>query len=172
MAESSQNANAHALTSREDSRGLWQINVRAHPEYRNANLYDPAVNAQAARAVLRKQGWGAWSVYSRVKAGLYGPAAAGAVSGLGTRTAAEDAVGAAAGAAGSLADATGVGAAKNAIELAVKAGEWMTTPANWVRIIYVSLGGALVIGALWLVAWPMVKPAAQTAAKAASKGVV
>lgn len=32
----------------EDSRGLWQINVRAHPEYRNVDLFDPTTNARAA----------------------------------------------------------------------------------------------------------------------------
>jgi Lysozyme like domain/Peptidase family M23 len=64
LAESGGNPGAHALTRQEDSRGLWQVNVRAHPRFSHANLYDPAVNAQAAVAVYRSQGLGAWSTYS------------------------------------------------------------------------------------------------------------
>jgi hypothetical protein len=40
----------------EDSRGIWQINVDAHPQYKNVNLYDPAINAQAAYAVYLEAG--------------------------------------------------------------------------------------------------------------------
>jgi Lysozyme like domain len=64
LAESGGNPNAHHVTRREDSRGLWQINVRAHPSFAHANLYDPAVNAQAAVSVYRSQGLGAWSTYT------------------------------------------------------------------------------------------------------------
>lgn len=39
---------ARAVTPREDSRGLFQINVVAHPQYATTNLYDPAVNAEIA----------------------------------------------------------------------------------------------------------------------------
>jgi len=46
--ESSFNPNAHALTSREDSRGLFQINLTAHPQFESYNLYDPTVNATLA----------------------------------------------------------------------------------------------------------------------------
>jgi Lysozyme like domain len=64
LAETHGNPNAHHVTRREDSRGLWQINVRAHPQFAHANLYDPNVNAQAAVAVYRSQGLGAWSTYT------------------------------------------------------------------------------------------------------------
>ncbi|MEJ3746711.1 NlpC/P60 family protein [Actinomycetes bacterium KLBMP 9797] len=48
LAESGGNSQAHNPV-REDSRGLWQINVRAHPDLaRRFNLYDPLQNAQAA----------------------------------------------------------------------------------------------------------------------------
>lgn len=45
----------------EDSRGLFQINTRAHPGLgAKYDLADPAQNAQAAREVFDRQGYGAW----------------------------------------------------------------------------------------------------------------
>lgn len=46
--ESGGNPNAHALTDREDSRGLFQINIQANPKYKNLDLYNPKVNAEVA----------------------------------------------------------------------------------------------------------------------------
>jgi hypothetical protein len=56
-AESGYNTTAHALTSREDSRGLAQINVRAHPWGRSINLYDPRINLQSAWRVYKEAGF-------------------------------------------------------------------------------------------------------------------
>jgi hypothetical protein len=64
---------AHAHTTREDSRGLWQINIKsnAHPEYAHANLYDPMVNAQAAIAISRNgTQWSQWSTAAAARARL------------------------------------------------------------------------------------------------------
>ena len=168
LAESGGNPTAHHLTSREDSRGLWQINVRAHPEFANSNLYDPATNARAAKAVLNKQGWGAWSVYTNGRALLYLPGA--------TAVAAQNRGGNAV--AGAIVDQSNPGgvineavSAGNAIasvgQLAAKAGTWINNSQNWVRIMYVVLGGALVIGALVIVALPVAEPALKTAVKLA-----
>src|SRR6266540_1210395 len=63
-AESRGNVRAHYVTAREDSRGLWQINVRAHPQFASQDLYDPLTNARAALGVLHSQGLGAWSTYT------------------------------------------------------------------------------------------------------------
>jgi cell wall-associated NlpC family hydrolase len=53
LAESGGNSRAHNPHG-EDSRGLWQINGRAHPDLlRRFDLYDPAQNARAAYAVSR-----------------------------------------------------------------------------------------------------------------------
>jgi hypothetical protein len=68
LAESGGNPTAHASTG-EDSRGLWQINMRAHASWvGGANLYDPATNAWAAKHVCDMQGPSAWSVYGN---GMY-----------------------------------------------------------------------------------------------------
>lgn len=65
LAESGGNPLAHANTSREDSRGLWQINVRAHPTWANRNLYDPATNAQAMAEISSGgTNWQPWSTYT------------------------------------------------------------------------------------------------------------
>lgn len=73
MAESHGDPRAHCLNCagvREDSRGLWQINIDANPEFSSWNLYDPVTNATAARTILKRQGLAAWSTY---KSGAYKP---------------------------------------------------------------------------------------------------
>lgn len=50
LAESGGNSGAHNPNG-EDSRGLWQINARAHPALGRTNLYDPLTNARAAYEV-------------------------------------------------------------------------------------------------------------------------
>jgi len=51
---------AHNKTG-EDSRGLWQINVFAHPSYGRLNLFDPQVNAWCAYQVWKAAGnWRPW----------------------------------------------------------------------------------------------------------------
>jgi hypothetical protein len=50
LAESEGDPRAHNPVG-EDSRGLWQINAAAHPEFARVDLYDPAQNARAAYAV-------------------------------------------------------------------------------------------------------------------------
>lgn len=45
MTESGGDTTAHALTSSEDSRGLFQINIKAHPDANSGQLFDPSYNA-------------------------------------------------------------------------------------------------------------------------------
>ena len=74
MAESGGRSAAHNDNVRtgDNSYGLWQVNMlgRMGPERRrqfgigsNEALFDPAVNASAARKVFESQGFGAWSVF-------------------------------------------------------------------------------------------------------------
>lgn len=79
--ESSSDPRKHYVTPREDSRGLWQINVKAHPEYANQNLYDPAVNAHAMAAISKNgQDFRPWTGYTTGRYLLYLPSARAAVS--------------------------------------------------------------------------------------------
>lgn len=57
--ESGFNTAAHCLNCfgvSEDSRGLWQINVNAHPQYKSVDLFDPQVNANAAYQIYLESG--------------------------------------------------------------------------------------------------------------------
>jgi hypothetical protein len=45
----------------EDSRGLWQLNVEAHPEMGQYDLFDPQINAYFAHKLWAEQGWGPWT---------------------------------------------------------------------------------------------------------------
>jgi hypothetical protein len=45
MGESRGNPAAHTQTSKEDSRGLFQVNVYAHPDANSSKLFDPEYNA-------------------------------------------------------------------------------------------------------------------------------
>ena len=44
--------------------GLWQINLKAHPDLSTLALTDPQTNANAAYSVFKEQGWTAWSTYN------------------------------------------------------------------------------------------------------------
>ena len=69
--ESSFNTQAHN-TNGEDSRGLMQINVDAHPEYSYLNLYDPEVNTSIAYEIFTQTGnFSAWTCARRL--GLVNP---------------------------------------------------------------------------------------------------
>jgi Lysozyme like domain len=68
LAESSGNPNAVgdlAITPG-GSIGLWQINLKAHPQYTAAELTDPQTNANAAYAIYQAAGnqFTPWSTYN------------------------------------------------------------------------------------------------------------
>ena len=69
LAESGGNPKAHnpgnGTTDIEDSYGLWQINILAHPEYTAQKLYDPAGNALAMFLISSSgTNWNAWGTYT------------------------------------------------------------------------------------------------------------
>ncbi len=69
--ESRGNPHAHNKTFREDSRGLWQINVKsnAHPEYASADLFNPRVNVRAAIKISGNgRSWSQWSTMGAARA--------------------------------------------------------------------------------------------------------
>lgn len=53
--ESGFNTNAHN-TNGEDSRGLMQINLNAHPYYSHLNLFDPQINCNCAYEIFTNSG--------------------------------------------------------------------------------------------------------------------
>lgn len=65
MAESGGVTGAVARNSREYSVGLWQINVRAHPQYSDLEMKDPIKNALAAYNISRGgTNWKPWGAYT------------------------------------------------------------------------------------------------------------
>ena len=45
----------------EDSRGLFQINLQAHPHLQRYNLFDPQINAYFAHVIWQEaEGWTPW----------------------------------------------------------------------------------------------------------------
>jgi Lysozyme like domain len=70
LAESGGNARAYNPEKQSNtpdgkgSYGLWQIYLKAHPEFTNLDLYDPQTNANAAFSVYSKAGgFSPWTTY-------------------------------------------------------------------------------------------------------------
>ncbi len=65
MAESGGNTSAHALTIYEDSWGLWQINLKAHPSYSASAMQNATQNARAMYSISNGgTNWNAWTTYT------------------------------------------------------------------------------------------------------------
>lgn len=143
------------------SYGLWQINsVHGYPELAAGGPWQqPNVNAQLAKRVFDKQGWGAWSTFSPSDPVGYArytaarPAAVGYVAAaVGAKAAAAGALDTPGAVAAGIADDAGA-ALTVAAEIAkepLSVLRWLTRPDTWVRIAYVVAGGALVVGGVWL----------------------
>jgi hypothetical protein len=175
-AESGGNPNVHNTKGLDDSYGLWQINL--HPGAHTtgelgisspAALFDPVTNAKAMVKISHSgANWGPWSTYP-LKAAAFYPAAQAAVAVfLADPSKAAPYV---ADAAGTVSDATGVGALAQGVTEAVQAPlkvlNWLTQPGTWVRISLMVLGGAMVIGGLYIFAKPEVQAVTKTVGKAA-----
>lgn len=162
ISESSGNLNANKVlkktdgTVKSDARGLWQINVTAHPEYASHNLYDGQTNANDAYAIWKQSGWGPWSAH---KSGAY-------IMNLPEATVA---VGVAAPAAPVYNAAEAVGSTGNVISDAGRLLVWLEQPRTWVRIAKAVVGGALILVALNMVMKPVVAPVVQPIVSAGKK---
>jgi Lysozyme like domain len=69
MAESGGNANAVGDLMLGGSYGLWQINIKAHPQYMVGSLFDPAYNARAAFEISK--GGTDWNPWTTFRTGAY-----------------------------------------------------------------------------------------------------
>lgn len=177
LAESGGNERAHNqnAATRDDSYGLWQINMygdlgparrRQFDLKSNADLYDQFKNAQVAGDIWNASGFTPWSTY---KSGEYKKFMARA-------TAATHEGGApATGSTGDLplgdriSDALSIDPldafkmlidpALKVFDVIIKAGEWVGTPSNWIRIIQVGGGVVLAIVAISVVVNPTLEKA-------------
>jgi hypothetical protein len=172
--ESGGNPRAHALTSREDSRGLWQINVRAHPTWALRDLYDPRVNVQAAVAISSNgSNWNPWTTAAAARADVAANRVpvvvrpGGSSGGGGILGGVTGAIGGAAGAVGgALGNIPGVGDVLGLAQSIAQLVAFVVDPTNWLRLFEVVAGFLLILSGIGMlvVQFGSKSPVAQTAA--------
>lgn len=139
-------------------KGLFQINSHYHPEVLSINWKDPQANTNLARQIWQQRGWGEWHTSGRARFNLLGKTTTGQES-----TAAASSAKATESQAEALRN---VGSSiLGPIEALNRIGSWISEPANWVRVIEVVVGGALVLVGLAVVARPVAAPIVSTAAE-------
>ena len=180
--ESGGRPTARLKTSREDSRGLWQINLKAHPTYAHADLYDPVTNVRAAIAISGNgANWSPWSTAGRARAALKirGPVTVPDVSRPGGGGGGIPGAGAVTGAAGAVAGVVGSGADAVWNELRgivewgtalVKLIGFIVDPKNWLRLVEFLVGSSLVLLGLAVLVAEFAKK--DTPAGGAARGIV
>lgn len=151
--------------------GLWQINqpvwVKSHPTWTQAWLKNPVNNARAAKVIYGIQGFQAWEAYTN---GAYKKYMAGVSQGSdsfdlldplgiipGDQTSAA-------------ADVTGLGGLNDIASFTANAGNWISNPSNWLRVLYVLGGAALAVAGVAMLARPEVMKAANQAANVIPTG--
>lgn len=154
MAESSGNTKAHNANPPDDSYGLWQINMlgdmgpgrrREFGISKNEDLFNPLTNAMAAKKILGSQGLAAWSTYSSGAYKKYMKDVPAEDLPEGTTDADQ---------AGIEDYIPGGDTLEGLLDIALlgaKAGDWMSNPKNWVRVIYVVGGVFIVVAGLMII---------------------
>lgn len=137
---------AHNVIPPDNSYGLWQINMLGAmgPDRRkklgitsNTQLFDPAVNAHAMMMVSGGgTNFSPWTTYT---SGAYKKYLKGTGSTSGGTTTAIPA--------NSITDIPGniVGGVKDTTKVVVDAANWVVNPSNWLRVMYVIAGAAVVL---------------------------
>lgn len=166
LAESSGNPRAYNGRGRDQSYGLWQINMKPSEVgdrkkelgiATNEALYDPAVNAAAMFKISRGgkdwSPWSTWPLEASVQMFIAIPTATGTlakkrVTGNTTDvgTSITDAVNPEALVPDGL---VAVGDAVSATS------DWVTNRENWFRVAKVLIGGVLIVGGVFLIAKPL-----------------
>lgn len=150
--------------------GLWQIRSlnaekgKGTTRDETANL-DPQTNAKHAYEIYKSQGLGAWTVYNTRAYLLHMPRATAAAAGV---TVTAPAVDAASNATGAVTDTAG--AVLNAVQEPIRMLQWLQEAGTQLRIAKVMIGGALVIGAMYIFVWPQLYSATKIATSVVTKG--
>lgn len=156
MAESSGDSNAHNdnPATKDDSYGLWQINMRYHTHkelqiHDNKDLFIPLQNADAAHRIFKNEGFKAWSTYKNGDYKKY-------LSKADADKATQDELNK------NPMESSPIGEAlDNGIDISNpfsavfelandvgKAASWISTPSNWLRVLYVVGGGVVIIAGI------------------------
>jgi len=123
--------------------GLWQVNsVHGYP---TSQLLDPSGNARAAHEVWQRAN-GSWTPWSAYKSGaylLYLPQA-NAVASKASPSATTDIP--------IEEPSNPLTSVAHSLTVLIDGAKWVSNPHNWVRVAEVTVGGALVLGGLAVVA--------------------
>lgn len=172
MAESGGDSKAHNAVAPDNSYGLWQINMLAHTRKelqisKNEDLFVPLLNVMAAKKIHKSQGLGAWSTYT---SGAYKTYLSQATTDKAlleelTKNPVESSpIGeAVSDPLQSVGDIAG---------FIAKAGNWVSNPSNWVRIVYVLTGVALVVGGSVVMGRPLITNVAGSTVGGVVKGAM
>jgi hypothetical protein len=180
MAESGGNPRAFNGKNRDESYGLWQINMKASEVgdrkkmlgiTSNEQLYDPVTNARAMVKISKSgTSWSPWSTYPLMAAAFLPAATAATGVYLANPSKAAEVAGNTAGqvtdGAASLAQSV-----SEAVQTPVRVLNWLTEPGTWVRIGLFGIGAAMVVAGVTIFVRPAVNSALGDAAKIASKVV-
>lgn len=145
--------------------GLWQINLRAHPQYTQAQMLDPQQNAGAMSSISKTgTDWSAWSTFRSGAYKSFEDRARTAAEEVGLHPDDEGVLGL-----GGEGSNNPVAVAKNAaeaigqgVQVIVDAGKWLTDVHNIARVLYVVGGVALGLVAISIVAKPAVTDVVNT----------
>ncbi len=152
LRESGGRPNARNLSKREDSRGLWQINVRAHPQWALRNLYNPRVNAQAAIAISSNgRNWSPWTTAAAARADVQGVGGTVSVERPGGESGGglwESVRGYVPGYGWLFGKGAGAGGIFGWAEAVISAVLFFTDPLNWLRLFEVVAGFTLMFGGI------------------------
>lgn len=142
------NTNSHNPVPPDNSYGLWQINMLGAmgPDRRkklgittNTQLYDPGTNARAM--VMLSNGGTNFNAWTTYKNGAYKDylKGTGTTTTTGGTTNAVDA--------NAITDLPGqiVGGVEDTAKVVVDAANWIVNPSNWLRVLYVIAGAAVVL---------------------------
>lgn len=154
--------------------GLWQINSsNASPDA----MTDPAANAaEAFKLASSGRGWNNWTAYrQKIKFLAALPIAEAAVlaaqaahPGLGLKVAGTTPIDASTllpGQRPNPQQPSIIGEFQAVIDMFNRVGTWISNPTSWSRILYVGLGGVLVVVAISAISKPVAEPALKTAVK-------
>jgi myosin-crossreactive antigen len=153
MAESSGDPNAHNDNpkTKDNSYGLWQINMRYHNHkelqiHTNEDLFVPFINADAAHRIFKSQGFKAWSTY---KNGDYKKYLSQADADKATQEELDKNPMESSPIGEALSGVTDSASAVFEIANDIgKAAAWISTPSNWLRVLYIVGGGIVIVAGI------------------------
>lgn len=168
---------------RDQSYGLWQINMKPSEVgdrksllgiSNNNELFDPAVNARAMYIISKSgKNWGPWTTWP-LRATGYMPQAIGAAAGTIAKGGVSDTADTVTETVQNATDdVTSTAQAAQDVSMTVKAANaWISDRNNWVRVAKVGVGGVLIVGGAFLIVKPLLTSvAAREVSKVAGKAL-